>query len=202
MFTGHAMLSDLITSILAFASTNIDDIFILMLFYGNRKFNPSDTLLGQYLGIGTLVSVSFLGAFAAKFVDQRYIGILGLFPIYLALQQLFELLGRNHASDKEHDITHHSAGIISVAGVTIANGADNLGVYIPLLNTMTYSGKIQLLIVFTILTYIWCALARFLASRPLVARQLDMYGHVLMPLVLFFLGIFILFECNTLSLLI
>lgn len=204
MFTRTAflMLTSLITSIFAFISTNIDDIFILILFYGNRKFRSSDILFGQYLGIGTLVTVSFLGAFAAKFVDQRFIGILGLFPIYLALKQLFELLRRNHDSDKGIDMQPESAGLIAVAGVTIANGADNLGVYIPLLTTMTYSGKIQLLIVFTIMTYIWCALARFLASRPLVARQLDMYGHVLMPLVLFFLGIFILFECNTLSLLI
>jgi cadmium resistance protein CadD (predicted permease) len=42
----------------AFVATNIDDIFVLMLFYANSKFKPFQIVLGQYLGIGLLVSIS------------------------------------------------------------------------------------------------------------------------------------------------
>ncbi len=44
------------------------------------------------------------------------------------------------------------------------------------------------------MTYAWCLLASYLAGHPLIAKQLDKYGHVIMPIVLFCLGIFILIE--------
>ena len=43
----------------AFVATNIDDIFVLMLFYANSKFKPFQIVLGQYLGIGLLVSIEY-----------------------------------------------------------------------------------------------------------------------------------------------
>lgn len=194
------MLTNLITSILAFAATNIDDIFILMLFYGTRNVKRSDIVLGQYVGIGALVLISFIGSYIGNFIDQRYIGLLGVFPIYLAIKHTIGLLKNSPDTDQEI-VASKSTGFLAIAGVTIANGADNIGVYIPLLTTMSYWEKIQLLIVFIVLTYVWCVLARMLASRPLVARQLDKYGHIIMPIVLFFLGLFIIIESGSISLL-
>src|SRR5688572_26253502 len=86
------MIQTIITSMLAFASTNVDDIFILMLFFGSRANKPSTIFAGQYLGIGALLIISLVGAVIGNFVDQRYIGLLGLFPIYLAIKQVMELL--------------------------------------------------------------------------------------------------------------
>lgn len=195
------MLGNLITSIFAFAATNIDDIFILMLFYGNRKVKGVDIVLGQFTGIGTLVLISFIASYVGNFIDQRYVGILGLFPIYLAIKHIIDHLKNRHDTVQENELVVRSTGFIAIAGVTIANGADNIGVYVPLLTTMEYLEKIQLLMVFLVMTYIWCVLARFLASRPLIARQLDKYGHIIMPIVLFSLGLFILIESGTASLL-
>jgi cadmium resistance protein CadD (predicted permease) len=189
-----------ITSIFAFISTNIDDIFILMLFFGSKRFAPSTIILGQYLGIASLVVISLIGSYVSNFVDQRYVGLLGLFPIYLAVMSFIELIKHGGSKD-DVDIGSRSARIISVAGVTFANGADNLGVYIPLMSTMSYVEKIEMLIVFAVMTYLWCILGKFLASRPLVARQIDRYGHVIMPAVLFLLGVFILIESKSHTLL-
>jgi len=194
------MLTTIITSILAFAATNIDDIFILMLFYGNRKIKSSTIMLGQYVGIGALVAISFIGAFIGNFIDQRYIGLLGLFPIYLAIKHTIDLIKQRTNINDTSDVASKGTGLIAIAGVTMANGADNIGVYIPLLTTMEYFDKIQLLAVFTVMVYIWCITARFLARRPLIARQLDKYGHIIMPIVLFLLGIFIFIESGTTSL--
>ena len=40
------------TSLFAFASTNLDDIFILALFFGSRQFSDKAIVLGQFVGIG------------------------------------------------------------------------------------------------------------------------------------------------------
>jgi len=195
------MLQNLITSVLAFASTNVDDIFILMLFFGGGRLRASSIIPGQYLGISALVVTSFAGSYLGGFFDPRYVGFLGLFPIYLAVKQFIRLMKAqpDEAETGEESVVQTS-GILAIASVTIANGGDNIGVYIPLLSTMTAPQKTQLIIVFAIMTWLWCLLAKYLASHPLIARQLSRYGHIIMPVVLLTLGIYILAESNSLSL--
>jgi cadmium resistance protein CadD (predicted permease) len=49
----------------AFVATNIDDIFILMIFFSTHRFHIYDIVLGQYLGIGSLIAISALGSLLA-----------------------------------------------------------------------------------------------------------------------------------------
>lgn len=193
------MIQNIFTSILAFVSTNIDDIFLLTLFFSTRKFKAVNIFLGQYTGIATLVAISFVGSYIGNFIDQSYVGLLGLFPIYLAIKHIID--SRKGEADDNDEVNIKSRGILAIAGVTIANGGDNIGVYVPLLTTMSGAEKIQMVVVFLIMTYVWCVAGQYLASRPLIAKQLDKYGHVIVPFVLFMLGIFILFESGTFGLL-
>lgn len=71
----------LITSVIAFTSTNLDDIFLLTLFYGNKEFKSKDIIAGQLLGISTLIAVSLIGSLIGLLVPQAYIGLLGLVPM-------------------------------------------------------------------------------------------------------------------------
>lgn len=192
------MLQNLITSVVAFVSTNIDDIFLLMLFYASGKFLKTHIVIGQYLGIAALVTISLIGAYIGSFFDQRYIGLLGLFPIYIAIRQT---IGLFRDDDDDDEATPTSFGALAVAGVTIANGGDNIGVYIPLMTVMSVAEIIQLVVTFIVATYLLCLLGQYLANHPLIARQLAKYGHVVTPTVLFLLGVFVLIESKTFSLL-
>lgn len=190
----------ILTSIVAFISTNIDDIFLLMLFYASGRFSKTNILIGQYVGIAALVIISFTGAYIGSFFDERYVGLLGLFPIYLGVRDTIALLRGKEDDDEPADL--RSSGFLAIAGVTIANGGDNIGIYVPLLTTMSTPEKIELVVVFALATYGWCRAAQYLASHPLVAKQLEKYGHILTPIVLFLLGLFILLESGTFSLII
>ena len=190
---------NIVTSCFAFISTNIDDIFILTLFYGSKRFTSVHIVVGQYLGIGALVAISFAGSFIGSFFDARFVGFFGLFPIYLAIKQILDLRKANDEGDGEI-ADEKNLSILAIAGVTIANGGDNIGVYIPLLTTMSQIEKATLILVFFVMTYVWCAAARYLAGHPMIAKRLDKYGHIVMPVVLFSLGIFIILESNSISL--
>lgn len=109
--------------------------------------------------------------------------------------------GQSEDSIEESDAVTKSVGVISIAGVTIANGGDNVGIYIPLFTTMALSERLQLIFVFFFMVYLWCLIASYLATHPLVAKKLDKYGHLIMPVVLFALGLYIIIESETLSLL-
>jgi hypothetical protein len=48
----------IVLDISAFVSTNIDDIFLLIMFFSNYlKFLPYQVVIGQYIGIGLLIEL-------------------------------------------------------------------------------------------------------------------------------------------------
>ena len=81
-----------------------------------------------------------------------------------------------------------------MAAITFANGGDNIGVYVPVFATTDAGGLITYCMVFLVLVAAWCALGRFFATRPVVARVLARWGHVLLPIVLIGIGMVILVE--------
>jgi cadmium resistance transport/sequestration family protein len=192
-----------ITSILTFASTNIDDIFILTLFYGDKRFKEREILAGQLLGIGALIFTSLLASLIGMFIPTPYIGLLGLFPIYLGIKALW-----NHRNQDNDAILNPDAdkvrkpqgNVLSVAGITFANGGDNIAIYIPLFSTLTWLHKLTMVGIFLAMTLAWCGLARYLTSHPLVSKTVDKYGHWITPFVLILLGAYIMYESGSFGL--
>lgn len=194
----------LVTAVIAFASTNIDDIFVLMLFYG-QGLRRRDVVFGQYLGFGALVAISLLGYLGTLAIPRAWIGLLGLVPIALGIRALI----KGGADDDEEVPPAPSSRlrawlnpqISGVASVTFANGGDNIGIYVPLFARGSGLDLAVTIGVFFVLVAVWCAAAAVLARHPAIAALLDRYGHRLVPLVLIGLGIFILVESGTLGLL-
>jgi cadmium resistance transport/sequestration family protein len=187
-----------VTSILAFASTNVDDIFILMLFFGNKEYNTRQIVLGQYLGIIALITISFLGSLVGLLIEQKYIGILGLLPIYFGVRGIIRLSRHKQVEPEEIRIKPRNLnGTLSVAGVTFANGGDNIGIYIPLFSTLVMSQKLIMIAIFLAMVAVWCLAAIYLSRHLVVATTIDKYGHIITPIVLICLGVYILYESGT-----
>ena len=81
--------------------------------------------------------------------------------------------------------------MLAVAGVTVANGGDNLGVYIPLFAREPRHVPLYTL-AFAALTALWCLAALRLVRHPAVGATVRRYGHVALPVVLVALGVWIL----------
>jgi cadmium resistance protein CadD (predicted permease) len=79
-----------------------------------------------------------------------------------------------------------------VAAVTIASGADNLGIYIPLFATQSRQATAVMGAVFVLMTALWCSLAHWLVRHPALGATIRRYGHRVMPYTLIGLGLFIL----------
>ncbi|MEH2062980.1 MAG: cadmium resistance transporter [Nostoc sp.] len=205
-------------AIVAFIATNIDDIIILLIFFSqvNVNFRPRHILLGQYLGFAAIIIASLPGFFGGLVVHREWIGLLGLLPIVIGIQQL--------VSRKEENITVQTvssdfsqstptnpvlAFILSVlhpqtykvAAVTIANGGDNISIYIPLFAGHDLASLGVILSIFFIMVGIWCAIAYFLSRQPTIGNILSRYGEAVVPFVLICLGLFIMYERGTFTLL-
>jgi cadmium resistance transport/sequestration family protein len=184
----------IVTSIVAFVSTNIDDIFLLMLFFSNNRFQPLEIIAGQLLGIVALIVISVIGSLVGLIIDPVYIGLLGLFPIYLGAK---ELLGENEDDETLDGTRSGKTNVMAVTGVTIANGGDNVGIYIPLFTTLSWMNKSIMITIFLLLTVAWCFFAKYLTHHPLLAKSIERYGKVVTPIVLILLGVYILYENGT-----
>ncbi len=183
----------------SFAATNIDDIFVLTLFFGQvgRRLRRWHVVAGQYLGFSALVAISLVGYFARFIVSPAWIGLLGLLPIALGVRHLL----RRHESEEEEVGARRAAGVLSVAAVTFANGGDNIGIYTPLFAASDPASLLVMLAVFFVMLALWCVAGFFIGNHPAVKRTLDRYGHIIVPFVLIGLGIYIIIESGTLKLL-
>lgn len=193
------LLKAIATGVVSFAATNIDDIFVLTLFFGQtgRRLRRWHVIAGQYLGFAALVAISLVGYFARLVMSPAWIGLLGLLPIAIGVRSFL----RRDDDGEERQEAMGAAGMLSVAAVTFSNGGDNIGVYTPLFAASDLATLLVMMAVFFIMLAVWCVAGYFLGNHPAVKRTLDRYGHIIVTFVLIGLGIYIMLESGTLKLL-
>ncbi|MEU5791822.1 cadmium resistance transporter [Micromonospora purpureochromogenes] len=193
-------MTDLLTAAagaaLVFAATNVDDIVVLtVLFVAARatgRPRPWRIVAGQYLGIGALVATALVVAAGLLVVPDPWTGLLGLLPIGLGIRALL-------ARTDDEATPAVVGGALGVAGVTIANGADNIAVYVPVFRSLEPAAGLVWLVVFAALVALWCAVAALLGGHPRVVRLVGRAGHWLVPVIFVGVGLVILVTSGVLT---
>lgn len=180
-----------------FAVTNIDDMVVLAVFFGQAGRSRSAAarvVVGQYLGFAGILGASVVGAAGADLLSEKAIPYLGLLPLLLGLRAAWKLWsgdgGENHSAPEQSG----GAGVLEVAAVTFANGGDNIGVYVPVFALAGAGAMTGYVVVFLCGVALWCLAGWFFASRRAVAVLLARWGHVVLPIVLIGIGLMILIE--------
>lgn len=200
----------LVTATTAFISTNIDDILLLVMWFAqvNNTLRKRHIITGQYLGFGATIVISLLGLLGVLVLPPEAVGLLGVLPIVLGVRAL--LKGRQ-SDDDDDDITLPppvrnpllgsllSPQTYGVAAVTLANGADNVSIYVPLFASQHPAEIAVIIAVFLLLMGVWCYLGYRLVRRPATAQVLSRYGKKLLPYVLIGLGVYIVWESGILG---
>ena len=216
------MFQTIISAVASFAGTNIDDILILTLFFGmsGHELKNRHIVAGQYVGIAILCLISILASIGLNILPSAAVSALGLLPIAIGLGMLWKRYVKKLATPSEkrsaydeHDrdalakdieITENNrlfkwtrvllpVGIAKVAAVTLANGGDNLAIYIPFFANMGWADLTMTLLIYACLVGLWCFIAVKIAEHEKVKATLERYGHVVVPFVLIVLGLSILF---------
>ena len=182
----------------AFAATNIDDIFVLMIFFSSLSFPVRHVVFGQYLGIGLLIAISVIGSLISLVVPTYVIGLMGLIPIAIGVKNLVEIRQKDQSPLRrtmENKRNRSYLAFLAVAAVTLANGGDNIGVYVPLFSKYnTMSEVTAFTLTFLAMTAVWCTAAYYFVNHPLVASKIRHIGNIILPFVLIGLGIYIVVD--------
>jgi cadmium resistance protein CadD (predicted permease) len=185
-----------------FVSTDLDDILVLLSFFADTRFRTRHVVMGQFIGIAVLYSVSVVASWVSLIVLPAFVGLLGLVPIAMGLKSAWELW--RSGPDEQISNLRMAAGrskIAAVIAVTVANGADNLSVYVPLFSL--HSGpEIGLVgIVFAVMTALWLSLAYWLTRHRTIGLPVRRLARLAMPFVFIALGVLILYQAHSVSLL-
>ena len=182
-----------------FAVTNLDDIVILSLFFAQgagEHGSARRVVAGQYLAFAAILAVAIGIAFGASFLPVQAIPYLGLIPIIIGLRDAWKLWKNRQRGDEggQAETTQGGPTVRKVATTTFGNGGDNIGVYVPVFDTVGTRGTVVYAAVFLVLVGVWCVAGRFFATRPVIAGALSRWGHILLPVVLITIGLIILIQ--------
>jgi cadmium resistance protein CadD (predicted permease) len=190
-------------AIVLFASTNVDDIFMLVGFFADPKFRARDIVIGQYFGIATLLGMSVAASMLSLVISRAYIGLLAIAPILIGAKKLLELYRESDRTEENLE-SHFNVGAYrrtaAVALVTMANGGDNIGIYAPSFALRASSQIAVIALVFAVMTALWCLFAHSMVSHPKLRAPIRHYGRRVAPIVLIGLGVLILYQADSIRL--
>ncbi|MBD2682357.1 MULTISPECIES: cadmium resistance transporter [Nostoc] len=202
----------------AFATT-FDDNLYLTTFFGkvNRTFSAKHIVIGEFVGFTVLVLASLPGFFGGLIIPSTWIGLLGLLPIAIGISNF---MSREDDGETVQDVsislpspsksgrqkksllaTIRDPQTYRVSAVTIANGGNNIGIYVPLFASSNLPSLGVILCVCYLTVGAWCFLSYNLTRNPLMTPVLARYGRKIFPFVLIWLGLSILIKSETYRLL-
>ena len=192
------ILASAVQAIGLFLVTNIDDIIVLSLFFARgagQRGTTARILVGQYLGFAGILGAAVLVSLGASaFLPPEVIPYFGLIPLGLGLWAAWKAWRSDDDDDDDAKVEGKNVAVWAVAGVTFANGGDNIGVYVPVFLSVGPATVVAYCVVFLALVAVLVLLAKFVATRRPIAEVLERWEHVLFPIVLIGLGVFILIE--------
>ncbi|KAB8314512.1 transporter [Tolypothrix campylonemoides VB511288] len=212
------LISTLILGISAAFATTFDDNIYLTAFFGkvNHVFRPKHIIIGEFVGFTALVLASLPGFFGGLVLPEAWIGLLGILPIVIGISNL---MSRDDDGDTIQDVSvdfrhivksrRHKKSLFAtlrdpqtyrVSAVTIANGGNNIGIYVPLFATTNLPSLGVILCVCYFTVGVWCLLSYNLTRNPLMAPLMARYGRKIFPFVLIWLGFSIMMKSGTFQL--
>jgi len=208
----------------AMATTFDDNIYLAMFFSRtNRQFRPLHIVVGEYVGFSLLIVVSLSGFLFGRLVDSAWLGLLGLLPISIGVNTLLARQSREqpapslnvqagadrgHAWLRASPLTCRSRPLTlwralrdrrtyQVSAVTIANGGNNIAIYLPLFASSTLPRLVVILLVCYGAIGLWCLNSWFLIRQPYTAVVMSRVVARLVPFLLIALGLSILVRNGT-----
>ena len=191
----------ILLGIIVFIITNLDDFLLLLLFFGNESYSVREIVVGQYLGISLLIFISGILSLVSLIIPPTWIGLMGFLPILIGIRQFLKIRSNGYNKNFIEKLIQQSKNkmfgqfgskIFAVSIVTISNGGDNIGVYVPLFAIHTIGQILLFIAVFLLITSVWCFMAYYIANHTYAGEKIRRYGYIIMPFALIGLGMWIL----------
>jgi cadmium resistance protein CadD (predicted permease) len=176
-----------------FTGTNIDDMMVLTVLNASSQATGRprrwEIWAGQYAGIAILVAVSVAAGRGLALVPDDWLWVLGLLPLSLGIGKLAAAIRARRRGEQPPAAS--PGGLPGVAGLTLANGGDNVAAYTPVFATVSTTAALVTIAVFAAGVALWCLTGALLVSHHRVTETLQRRGHWIIPVVYILIGLYI-----------
>lgn len=194
-------------AVLVFLATNLDDLLLLVVLFSDspQRSHPWGVLAGQILGFSCILLLSLSGYVTALVISSQWMSCLGFLPLFLGMRQLFRLSRSSAGCRDGIDLGFHGhpervstitsswrSTAVKVAALTLANGSDNVSVYLPLFGRLSSLGSVITVITFFLALVVLWLLAQWLCHHKRWKHRLQALAPRLCPVVLIALGLWLL----------
>ncbi|WP_216897897.1 cadmium resistance transporter [Nocardia alni] len=190
--------SQIVTAIVAFLGTTIDDLVVLAALFLTRRVagrpNARVIVAGQYVGFAVVLGVAMAASVGLRIVPDSWFGLLGVVPIAIGVWGLWRF------RSEDNMLRHPLSGTVGgIAAITFANGADNITVYTPLFRSLHIVGSGLTALLFLALIGLWCVLGAILGANHVAAETVGRVAHWLVPVVFIVVGALIVVESGVVA---
>jgi hypothetical protein len=215
---------------IAVSTTFDDTIYLTGFFSEcGRKIRPANVILGELLGFSLLMAISLAtGHLLSQKISASTTGWLGILPIIVGIYGFVSFTrseeiqstgttngdspvalpihkdGYNTTRLKSTQTSYQSPLLdrrsYLVAAIAIANGSNNLAIYIPIFGNSSIEASLLIAGICYIAVCGWIFLSYRLTHLPVVGKVLSRYASNIFPFVLIWLGFRILHQSGTLTL--
>ena len=146
------------------------------------------------------MAISLIGFAVAVALPSEPIGFLGMLPLLLGVWRALGLLftSKSHTEDRnpESKRVADAKSIFKVAIITVMNGGDNIGTYIPLFSQAKGAQIAVYAVVYYILLGVWCSIAYLIMKQKQILQIMKKYVSLLIPFLYIGLGIYIVVKSD------
>ena len=201
---GADLLAICLLTMVSFVFTNLDNLILGVISLGSRPEKPLPVQLGMISAAVLVLLVSLLALAIGRTIDAGLLGYLGLAPIAIGLYTLF-YSGRMVSITGEEAAPENSGSSwgswLATTTLLFANSGDTLAILLPLLVESNTSAAIIVAVTFVACAVVWAIIARLLSRQPILVRKLQEKGERFVPWIMIAVGLYILFDTGTDSLL-
>ncbi|MBR5502808.1 MAG: cadmium resistance transporter, partial [Oscillospiraceae bacterium] len=173
----------------AFAASNIDDLFVLMLLFGIST-KKSAVRRGYLLASLCVCAFSLLAAFTLQNFALAYIKLLGVVPLFLGIKAA---IGSDGDDDELPESSRFACSqALQTFLFTLVGSADNIGLYIPLFASFEKGSYLLAFAAMMAMALLWCHICSKLSSLPALQKLLAEKKRLATSVIYIALGIYIL----------
>ena len=186
-------------SFMAFLSTSIDNLFLLITLTLHPKYGSAKVRTGYLLAVLLMLGICLMFARGVQQLPLHFIPYIGLVPLTIGMYELWELVrgGKSAAIPDGETGKLRGGSFLTVTMIMITHSWDSIAVLAPLLSDtrpgLTGWMAASILIAAGALTFV----AQKAVSHPSMKAFLQRYAPKVLPFLLIAVGLYILLNTST-----
>jgi len=186
-----------------FAVTNLDNLIILVFLLGQSPNARQHVLMGFVAAVILVIAVSSVGILIGTLLSPSLVGYLGFGPLLIGIYILYQQL---RSTENKSTAVISAMGAPSKVWLTtvvlmFSNSADSIAVLLPLLAESGSMPTLLIVSIYLLTSILWCVISIKIASNAGLAKRINDRGEKLVPWVMIAVGIYVLSNTGTDSLL-